>query len=210
MRSYLNENSVELVAVSKTKPSQAIQELYDKGQRDFGENRVQELVSKKDELPADIRWHLIGHLQKNKVKYIADFVSMIHSVDNLSLANKIDTEALKHDRVIDILLQLKIAKEDSKFGYEPEDLKMDLDELIAMENIRIRGLMGMGTFTTDVDTTRSEFKLLKSIYDELRSSKFSHSPYFDTLSMGMSGDYQIAVEEGSTMVRIGSLIFGAR
>ena len=210
LRSYLEENAVELVAVSKTKPSQAIQELYDKGQRDFGENRVQELVSKKDELPADIRWHIIGHLQKNKVKYIAGFVNMIHSVDNLALANKIDAEAQKNERVIDILLQLKIAKEDSKFGYEAEDLKRDLDTITAMENIRVRGLMGMGTFTSNEDTTRSEFKFLKSIYDELSSSKFSNSPDFDTLSMGMSGDYKIAVEEGSTMVRIGSLIFGAR
>lgn len=204
--------NVALVAVSKTKPEEMILEAYHAGHRDFGENKVQDLVSKQENLPGDIRWHMIGHLQSNKVKYLAGFVHMIHGVDSLKLLNMINKEALKHNRVIDCLLQLHIAKEDTKFGLSREEIMdlVDSDSFVRMKNIRIRGVMGMATYTENMEQIREEFRLLKRIFEELRVSVFSGSAYFDQRSFGMSGDYKLAVEEGSTMVRIGSLIFGLR
>jgi len=203
-----------LVAVSKTKPAEAIQELHDAGQRDFGENKVQELVAKYEVLPKDIQWHLIGHLQKNKVKYIAEFVHLIHSVDNLDLLKEINKQAAKFNRVIPCLLQIKIAEEDSKFGMKPELAEQILaDYKTHFPNVEIIGLMGMATFTDDQDQIRNEFKFLKSIFEKLKTPNSEHTTpnsQLTTLSMGMSGDYKIAVEEGSTMVRVGSSIFGER
>lgn len=194
------DKHVTLVAVSKTKPIEDIMELYRLGQRDFGENYVQELVEKQQNLPADIRWHFIGHLQTNKVKYIAPFVSLIESVDSLKLLKEIDKQALKNNRVIDCLLQVHIAQEETKFGLDEKEL----EELMSnhFDNARICGLMGMATFTGDPAKLRKEFHYLKSLFDKY--------PSLQTLSMGMSSDYKIAVEEGSNMVRIGSLIFGER
>jgi len=206
----LSDNKVQLIAVSKTKPVQAIQELYEKGQRDFGENRVQELLEKKELLPTDINWHLIGHLQKNKVKYIADFVHLIHSVDNLALAKKINAEAEKHNRKISILLQMKIATEATKFGYELDQLEKEIELLKSLENISICGMMGMGSFTTNKEITKQEFNNLKTIFNTYKNSHFTDNEEFQELSLGMSGDYLLAIEYGSTMVRIGSLIFGSR
>lgn len=207
--------NVTLVAVSKTKPAEAIQELYDAGQLEFGENKVQELVAKYEILPKDIKWHLIGHLQKNKVKYIAEFVNLIHSVDNLDLLKEINKQAEKYNRIIPCLLQIKIAEEDSKFGMEAELAEHFFsDYKTNFPNVEIIGLMGMATFTEDETQIRNEFKYLKSVFDKLNS----HHPELvegqkselKILSMGMSGDYKIAVEEGSTMVRVGSSIFGER
>ncbi len=210
LKDFLERHNVKLVAVSKTKPVEALMSLYNDGQRDFGENRVQELVEKQEALPDDIKWHMIGHLQKNKVKYIAGFVHLIHSADNLKLIQKIDNEAKKNNRVIDILLQLKIASEDSKYGFDWHELLEQLDVIQSLDNIRVCGLMGMGTFTDDENITHKEFKLLKSHFDQLKESQFKDSSHFTELSMGMSGDYIIALEHGSTMVRIGSLLFGKR
>lgn len=207
IKSELPEN-VTLVAVSKTKPNEAILEAYHAGQRVFGENKVQEMVQKWEELPKDIQWHMIGHLQRNKVKYMAEFVSLIHGVDSTRLLKEIDKQAKKHDRVIPCLLQIHIAEEDTKFGLDEKELNelIDSDAFKAMENIKIVGLMGMATFTDNKDQVRKEFARLKSIFDTLKNKL----PHISTLSMGMSGDYTIAIEEGSTMVRIGSSIFGAR
>lgn len=206
IQNELPEN-VTLVAVSKTKPAEAIQELYDAGQLEFGENKVQELVSKYEVLPKDIKWHLIGHLQKNKVKYIAEFVHLIHSVDNLDLLKEINKQAGKYNRIIPCLLQIKIAEEDSKFGMEAELAEQIIsDYKTQFPNVEIIGLMGMATFTEDESQIRNEFKYLKSVFDQLKT----HNPELKTLSMGMSGDYKIAVNEGSTMVRVGSSIFGER
>lgn len=206
IQNELPEN-VMLVAVSKTKPVAQIQELHDAGQIEFGENKVQELASKYEVLPKDIKWHLIGHLQKNKVKYIAEFVHLIHSVDNLDLLKEINKQALKFNRIIPCLLQIKIAEEDSKFGMEVELAEEILsDYKIKFPNVKIIGLMGMATFTEDENQIRNEFKYLKSVFDKLKT----HNAELKTLSMGMSGDYKIAVEEGSTMVRVGSSIFGDR
>jgi pyridoxal phosphate enzyme (YggS family) len=210
LKAWLEEKNIKLVAVSKTKPVAAIQELYDKGQRDFGENRVQEMTEKMEALPKDIRWHLIGHLQKNKVKYIVPSVYMIHSLDNLALAKKIDRESQKHDCQTKVLLQIKIAQEDSKFGYDYEVLLDEIKEIKALRNLEICGVMGMGTFTDDTSLTRKEFSKLKSYFDELKQSHFSEEEGFKEISMGMSGDYKVAAEYGTSMVRIGSLIFGAR
>ncbi len=195
--------NVTLVAVSKTKPNSAIEEAYIAGQRIFGENKVQELVGKKALLPKDIQWHLIGHLQKNKVKYIASFISLIHGVDSFETLKEIDKQAKKHNRIIDCLLQVKIAVEDSKFGMEIIDVKSILtsEKLDTMKNVNIVGLMGMASFTDNSRQVINEFKSLKIFFD---STKLT------TLSMGMSGDYKLAIEEGSTMVRIGSAIFGSR
>lgn len=203
---------VTLVAVSKTKPDELIMEAYEAGHRDFGENRVQDLAAKAERLPADIRWHMIGHLQTNKVKYIASFVHMVHGVDSLKLLTTIDREAAKHDRVIDCLLQLRIASEESKFGLPEQELEALLEspEYLEMKNIRIRGLMGMATFTDDLDQVRAEFRELFRIFEISRAAYFASQQHFDRLSFGMSGDYQVAIEEGSNMVRVGSLIFGAR
>ena len=208
----LKSSGTRLVAVSKTKPVSLIREMYEDGQRIFGENRVQELTEKFEALPKDIEWHLIGHLQRNKVKYIAPFVAMIHSVDSLRLLREIDKEAAKNDRIIDCLLQFHVAEEASKFGLDLTEsfALLDSKDFRAMENVRICGVMGMATFTDDREQVRREFQQLRRIFDTLRKNYFADAPYFTERSMGMSGDYQIAVEEGSTLVRIGSLLFGAR
>ena len=195
-----------LVAVSKTKPNEDIQALYDLNQRDFGENYVQELVDKAATLPADNRWHFIGHLQSNKVKYIAPFVHLIHGVDSLNLLKEINKQALKNNRVIDCLLQVHIAQEETKFGFSKDELNA-ISGLEELKNVRVVGLMGMASFSDDQELVRSEFKNLKQIFDAFSKDK---STTFNTISMGMSGDYSIALEEGSNMVRIGSLLFGAR
>jgi len=198
--------SVTLVAVSKTKPVEDIKALYDAGQKDFGENYVQELVDKQAVLPNDIRWHFIGHLQSNKVKYIAPFVHLIHGVDSLKLLKEIDKQAAKNNRIIDCLLQVHIATEETKFGMDEQELKDTIEQLSSFPNVRVRGLMGMASFTDDQEKVRSEFISLHNIF---KQSVMNHQPSA-ILSMGMSGDYTIAIEEGSTMVRIGSLLFGAR
>ena len=197
-------SSVTLVAVSKTKPNSDILSAYHSGQRIFGENRVQELEKKQKELPADIQWHMIGHLQSNKVKYIAPFVSLIHAVDSKKLLIEIDKRARQHDRVIHCLLQIHIAQESSKFGLN-EDEAIELLEM-NLANVSIDGLMGMATFTYDKHQIRSEFKSLKNTFEKAKS-KFHK---LSILSMGMSGDYDIAIEEGSNMIRVGSSIFGSR
>jgi len=194
-----------LVAVSKTKPIEDILELYEAGQRDFGENYVQELVDKHVALPADLKWHFIGHLQSNKVKYIASFVHLIHGVDSIKLLLEINKQAIKFNRTIDVLLQVHIAQEETKFGFNEEELN-EVFSLQSISNLRLRGLMGMASFTDDQDKIRNEFKNLHSLFDQFSKSNSN----FDILSMGMSSDYQMAIEEGSTMVRIGSLLFGER
>jgi pyridoxal phosphate enzyme (YggS family) len=203
---------VILVAVSKTKPDEMILDAYHAGHRDFGENKVQDLVSKWERLPKDIRWHMIGHLQSNKVKYLASFVHMIHGVDSLKLLGVINKEALKNDRMIDCLLQVHIAQEETKFGLTRDELIQLLksETFHQLKNIRIRGVMGMATYTENSDQIRDEFRLLKRIFEEVKATFFSTDTHFDQRSFGMSGDYRLAIEEGSTMVRIGSLIFGAR
>lgn len=204
----LTEKKVTLIAVSKTKPVEDILELYSLGQRDFGENYVQELVEKYEHLPKDIRWHFIGHLQSNKVKQIAPFISLIHSVDSEKLLKEINKEAKKNNRVIDCLLQVYIAKEETKFGLNDEELKelitriSDTNPTNSFQHINIKGLMGMASFTDDKEEVRKEFQHLKSLFE-----KYSQ---LQILSMGMSADYEMAVEEGSNMVRIGSLLFGKR
>jgi len=203
---------VTLVAVSKTKPDEEILEAYRTGHRDFGENKVQDLAAKQERLPTDIRWHMIGHLQSNKVKYLASFVHMIHGVDSMKLLSVINREAEKHRRVIDCLLQVRIAKEETKFGLSEEELMLlvDSDAFGEMEHVRIRGLMGMATYTENSDQIRAEFRHLKRIFDRLKGTRFAGQDSFDRLSSGMSGDYTLAIEEGSNLVRIGSLIFGPR
>jgi PLP dependent protein len=210
IKEELDQKEVTLVAVSKTKPVEDILELYHLGHRDFGENYVQELVDKYEQLPKDIRWHFIGHLQTNKVKYIAPFVHLIHGVDSFKLLKEINKQAEKNDRVIDVLLQVHIAQEETKFGLDKNELheilNMNSGELHELKNVNIKGLMGMASFTDNQEQIRKEFKNLKSIFDQF---SVLHSQ-FSILSMGMSSDYTIAVEEGSTMVRIGSLLFGER
>lgn len=202
----LNEDTT-LVAVSKTKPVSDILEVYNAGQLDFGENRVQEMTEKYNELPKDIRWHLIGHLQKNKVKYMASFVHLIHSVDSEDLLKEIDKQAKKNKRIIDCLLQIRIAQEDTKFGMEKEEAQLILNDCKTnYKNVRICGLMGMASFTDDENQVRAEFRQLKDYFDYFKS----YYSALKILSMGMSGDYKIAMEEGSNMVRIGSSIFGVR
>ncbi|HIB8180257.1 TPA: YggS family pyridoxal phosphate-dependent enzyme [Elizabethkingia anophelis] len=199
--------NVKLVAVSKTHPAEAIQEVYNLGQRVFGENKVQEMVAKQPILPNDIQWHLIGHLQSNKVKYVAEFVDTIESVDSEKLLEEINKQAARHNRKIKVLLQVKIAEEDSKTGMEVSETKELFLKYLQghFENIEITGLMGIGTFTNDTEQTKREFLFLKRLFDQLSAQK-----KLETLSMGMSGDYQLAIECGSTSVRIGSSIFGAR
>ncbi|PCH92021.1 MAG: YggS family pyridoxal phosphate-dependent enzyme [Bacteroidetes bacterium] len=210
----LNEeipDHVGLVAVSKTKSADMILEAYNAGHRMFGENRAQELATKFEELPKDIIWHFIGHLQSKKVKYISGFVNLIHAVDSLKLLQVINKEALKHNRTIDCLLQIHIAKEENKYGFSPEEITnlIDSDELTELKNIRIKGLMGMATFTEDNSIIESEFLGLKKMFDKVKSLK--NERFEPTiLSMGMSGDYKIAVEMGSNLIRVGSLIFGER
>ena len=212
IQDFLSGKPARLVAVSKTKPAELIQKAYDEGLRIFGENKAQELSEKYEVLPKDIEWHMIGHLQRNKVKYIAPFVALIHSVDSLRLLKEIDKQAEKNDRVIDCLLQVHIAEEDTKFGLSEEELKEMLasQEFEAMKNIRIVGLMGMATFTEDQGQIRREFKSLKNIFDRLAQMETPANVSMEELSMGMSGDYEIALEEGSTLVRVGSAIFGER
>ena len=203
---------VTLVAVSKTKPVSDILEAYNYSQRIFGENRTQEILSKKDLLPDDIKWHLIGHLQTNKVKYLVPFISMIQSVDSFKLLKVINLEASKIDRMVDCLLQFYIASEETKFGFDMVEVKamIETEEFRSLNNIRICGVMGMATFTDNSDQVRNEFKMLSSYFRELKANLFADNEYFNEISMGMSGDFRIAIEEGSTMVRIGSLIFGDR
>jgi pyridoxal phosphate enzyme (YggS family) len=201
----------QLIAVTKTKPVAMLQEAYEAGCRMFGENKVQEMVEKQPQLPADVKWHLIGHLQTNKVKYIAPFVALIHSVDSMKLLQEINKQAAKHNRSIDCLLQIYIADEDTKFGLSAEEAELlltagELDQLV---NVRIIGLMGLATNTDNEAQIRQEFRGLKQLYDRL-SAISRPNVAFEQLSMGMSGDYQIAVEEGSTLVRVGSAIFGSR
>lgn len=205
-------DEVTLVAVSKTKSVQEIIEIYNQGQRIFGENKVQELTEKQEELPADIEWHLIGHLQTNKVKYIASFVRMIHAVDSLKLIVEIDKQAKKHNRVIDCLLQFHIAEETSKFGLNQEEAINLIEDhtFKQLKNIRIRGVMGMATYTDNQNQIRAEFQSLVALFLFLKENYFSDQPSFDVKSMGMSGDFELAIETGSTMVRVGSLIFGTR
>lgn len=203
---------VKLVAVSKTKPNEAILEAYNAGVRIFGENKVQELTNKYETLPKDIKWHFIGHLQTNKVKYIAPFVELIHAVDSLKLLKTIDKEAAKNERIINCLFQFHIANEETKFGLSHDEANtlLDSDEYQKMQNIRICGVMGMATFTVNTEQVRNEFRLLKNIFDKLKDRYFADNEYFKEISMGMSDDYLIAVDQGSTMVRIGSTIFGHR
>jgi pyridoxal phosphate enzyme (YggS family) len=208
IKSTLPEH-VTLVAVSKTKPVPDLMEAYDAGQRIFGENKIQEMVDKWEEMPKDIEWHMIGHVQTNKVKYMAPFVNLIHGVDSLKLLEEINKQALKNNRVIDCLLQIYIAEEETKFGLDEEELTalLSSNSFLNMKNIRIVGLMGMATFTDNQNQIKKEFTHLKSIFDTLRGRD---TLQYSTLSMGMSGDYQLAISCGSTMVRIGSSIFGGR
>lgn len=201
-------NTVTLVAVSKTKPVSDLQEAYDAGQRIFGENKIQEMTQKWEEMPKDIQWHMIGHVQRNKVKYMAAYVSLVHGVDSFKLLKEINKQALKHDRVINCLLQIHIAEEDTKFGLDENELTalVQSEEFKNLKNIHINGLMGMATFTDDENQVKREFKTLKTLFNSTKEIL----PKVDTLSMGMSGDYKMAITEGSTMVRIGSSIFGAR
>ena len=213
IKQELDAKQVTLVAVSKIQPVEAILKLYESGQRDFGENYVQELVDKQARLPNDIRWHYIGHLQSNKVKYIAPFVQLIHGVDSFKLLKEINKEAGKNNRVIDVLLQVHIAQEETKFGLSEDELKTiynkNSDGLHELKNVRICGFMGMASFSDDLEKVRTELRSLKSLFDWYADVPIANSQ-FSILSMGMSGDYKIAIEEGSTMVRIGSLLFGAR
>ena len=202
---------VTLVAVSKTKPVSELMEAYDAGQRIFGENKIQEMAEKHEQMPKDIQWHMIGHVQRNKVKYMAEFVSLIHGVDSFKLLKEINKQAEKYDRIINCLLQIKIAEEDSKFGMSKNDAAslLQSDEFAALKHIKIVGVMGMATFTDDMMQIIKEFNNLKSAFDSLKSWQ-TENCHLKTVSMGMSGDYQWAIESGSTMVRIGSSIFGPR
>lgn len=201
IKDKLNKNVI-LVAVSKTKPVKDLLEAYKAGQRIFGENKIQEMVSKWEVMPKDVKWHMIGHVQRNKVKYMAPFVDYIHAVDSIKLLGEIQKQAEKNNRQIKCLIQIRIAREETKFGILPHELELVLESAKSYDNILIEGLMGMASFTKDKNQIRNEFKLLKSIYDEYQS--------FKILSMGMSGDYSIAIEEGSNMIRVGSKIFGER
>ncbi len=209
---FCQTRNVVLVAVSKTKPIEAIKEKYELGHRIFGENRVQELVEKNEILPKDIEWHMIGNLQRNKVKYIAPFINLIHSVDSLKLLNEIQKEALKNQRVISILLQLKIASETTKAGLAAEEVREILEKYLSgsFPNVQIKGLMGMASFTDNTKVVRDEFRQLNILFKELQEWDNIDQKTFTIKSMGMSQDYQLAIEEGSNMVRIGSLLFGAR
>ena len=205
-------SNVTLIAVSKTKPVSDLQEAYDAGQRIFGENKALEMRDKHQALPADIQWHFIGHLQTNKIKYIAPFVTLIHAIDSLSLLEAVNKEAAKNDRIIDCLLQFHIAQEETKFGLDIEEAKslLESESFKNLKNINICGVMGMATFTDNVAQVRNEFKNLKSIFETLKENYFKDKDSFKEISMGMSDDYPIAIEEGATMVRVGSKIFGAR
>jgi pyridoxal phosphate enzyme (YggS family) len=205
-------DNVKLVAVSKTKPVEDILNLYNLGQKDFGENKAQEILAKQPLLPTDICWHFIGHLQTNKVKSIIPFVSMIHSIDSLKLLIEVNKQAEKHTKIIDCLLQFHIATEETKFGLDSDEASQILNspEFTLFNNIRICGVMGMATFTENIELVRNEFNKLKTIFNELKQKFFNEKDYFKEISMGMSDDYKIAIEEGSTIVRIGSALFGER
>ena len=211
IQSECREAGATLVAVSKTKPTEAILELFQAGQLHFGENRVQELVEKADQLPPAIRWHQIGTLQTNKVKFITPFVHLIHSVDRVKVLKEINKQGKKEDRIISCLLQIHIAREQTKFGFEEQEIYQLLESgtLTNLSHVRFDGLMGMATFTDNQKQVREEFRGLRDLFEALQKDHFS-ADHFQTLSMGMSGDYRIALEEGSTMIRVGSLIFGAR
>ena len=208
-RSGRSAADVTLCAVSKTKPEEDILTLYDAGQRDFGENYIQELRKKHDDLPKDIRWHMIGHLQRNKVKYIAEYIHMIHSVDSLELAQTIEKEAAKHDRIIPILIEVNIAGEDTKFGLAPSECIPFIESIKNFEHLRIRGLMTIAPYTEDPESNRQYFRGLKELLNKANEMKLTKEP-MDTLSMGMTGDYEVAIEEGATLVRVGTGIFGER
>ena len=203
---------VRLIAVSKTKPVEMLQEAYDAGQRLFGENKALEMRDKHAVMPNDVEWHFIGHLQTNKVKYIAPYVSLIHSIDSLTVLEAVDKEARKHERVIDCLLQFHIASEETKFGLDMDEARqlLESDEYRELHHVRICGVMGMATNTGDMDKVRSEFAHLRNIFSDLKCSYFKDNDFFKEISMGMSHDYAIAVEEGATLVRVGSSIFGER
>lgn len=212
IQNELKPIGVTLVAISKTKPLEDIQEAYDAGQRIFGENLVQDMVDKYEQLPKDIQWHMVGHLQTNKVKYIAPFIAMIESVDSLKVLKEINKQAAKNSRVIDCLLQIFIADEDTKFGLDHVELieLLESEEFTTLENIRIRGLMGIATNTDNEKVIKEEFYELKMLFDGIKVSYFRKEDSFDTLSMGMSSDYKIAIEQGSNMIRLGSTLFGKR
>lgn len=213
LKDELSTNNVNLIAISKRQPIEKIIELYNAGHKDFGENRIEGLQERVDNLKdKDINWHFVGHLQRNKVKHITKQVSMIHSVDSLRLLNKINTEAEKQDRIIDCLLQMYIAKEEAKFGLDEKELKqlINSEDFHSLKNVRICGLMGMATNTDDTDIVKKEFKYLRNVFDNFKESYFLNHDYFKEVSMGMSNDYKIAIDEGSTMVRIGTMIFGER
>ncbi len=204
--------SVKLIAISKTKSAEEILEIYDLGHRDFGENKVQELVAKQESLPGDIQWHMVGHLQRNKVKYIAGFVNLIHSVDSLKLLREINKEGRKLNRKIQCLLQIHIAKEVTKFGFSEEEVysMLKADDFKSLNFVNIKGLMGMATFTDDEEQVKAEFHYLSGLFNQLKEDFFRNIPDFNELSMGMTSDYPVALKEGATMIRIGSLIFGER
>ena len=212
IKKEIGTSNVKLIAVSKTKPAESILEAYEAGHRLFGENMVQELVEKHEKLPKDIEWHLIGHLQTNKVKYIAPFINLIHSVDSLKLIQEINKQALKNKRVIDCLLQLEIADEETKFGMDMAEAIEFLrsNEFQELKNIRICGVMGIATLTDNPEMTAEEFYELKTFFNGLKDTFFRKDPAFKEISMGMSGDYKLAIEEGSTLIRLGSTIFGGR
>ena len=210
IKSQLPEH-VTLVAVSKTKPVSDLMEAYTAGQRIFGENKIQEMVEKYELMPKDIEWHMIGHVQRNKVKYMASFVALIHGVDNFKLLKEINKQALKHNRVINCLLQIKIASEDSKFGMTAQNAKkiLNSEEFTELKNIKVIGLMGMATFTDNENQLKKEFNLLTQIFNSLKGISTENCE-LETISMGMSGDYKLAIDSGSTMIRVGSSIFGMR
>lgn len=203
---------VKLVCVSKFHPAESISEAYNVGERIFGESKVQELTAKQELLPKDILWHFIGHLQTNKIKYIVPFVDLIHGVDSFKLLVEINKQAAKIDRKVNCLLQVHIAKEDTKFGFDEDELIAMLDEGVwgSLSHVSVCGLMGMATFTDNTEQVREEFRFLKNLFDKIKNRYFTDNPHFTDLSMGMSDDYKIAIEEGSTMVRIGTTIFGGR
>jgi pyridoxal phosphate enzyme (YggS family) len=211
IKQELSQN-VKLIAVSKTKPVQTLMEAYDAGQKIFGENKVQELVTKYEQMPKDIEWHMIGHLQSNKVKYIIPFIHLIHSVDSENLLAEINKQAAKLNKVQKVLLQISIADEETKFGFEQGNLLKVIDKYLndEFENVEIIGLMGMATFTDNLDQIAGEFAGLKKLFDEIKSDYLSNQDSFSQISMGMSSDYKLAIANGSTMIRVGSNIFGGR
>lgn len=212
LKAYTDKHDVKLVAVSKTKPPALLKEAYDLGQRIFGENKAQEMAEKQPEMPADVEWHFVGHLQRNKVKTIVPFVSLIHSVDSEKLLNTINKEASKHNRIIPILFQVHISEDESKYGYSYQQLREQLKDKgpSAYPNVAMQGLMGIATLTDDYEKIQKEFRELKDFQRELKALYFRDDPDFSELSMGMTGDYKLAIEEGSTYIRIGSYIFGER